>query len=58
MDNSFDQQSSDIQSKLVILGSLKQIFDSILNWLVAPFMLTEEEKKGAGIYRERLGRDE
>lgn len=58
MDKSFDQQSSEAQSKIDPLGSLLQIFYLIMGRLTAWFVLTEEEKIGAGIYIGRMGEDE
>lgn len=58
MDKSFDQQSSEARSKIDPLGSLLQIFYLIKGRLTAWFVLTEEEKIGAGIYIGRMGEDE
>lgn len=58
MDKSFDQQSSDIRPKTDPLGNLLQIYYIIMGRLTAWFVLTEEEKIGAGIYIGRMGEDE
>lgn len=58
MDNSFDQHCSKTQQKKELLGSLLQIYYNIKSWLVASFVLTEEEKIDAGIYIGRLRDDE
>ena len=58
MDKSFDQQSSETRSKTDPLGSLLQMFFLIMGRLTAWFVLTEEEKIGAGIYIGRMGEDE
>ena len=58
MDKSFDQQSSEIRSKTDLLGSLLQIYYLIMGRLTAWFVLTEEEKIGAGIYIGRMSEDE
>lgn len=44
MDKSFDQQSSEAQSKIDPLGSLLQIFYLIMGRLTAWFVLTEDRK--------------
>jgi hypothetical protein len=57
MDNFFDHHSTDIQLKPQLLGSLLQYYYKIKGWLVAWFVVTEEEKIAAGIYLSRLGDD-
>ncbi|MCJ7715331.1 MAG: hypothetical protein MUO54_02260 [Anaerolineales bacterium] len=58
MDNSFDQLSIETQLKPTLLSSLLQIYHNIKGWLVASFVLTEEEKIDAGIYIGRVGEGE
>lgn len=58
MDNSFDQNNSKTRLKTELLGSLLQIYYNIKSWLVASFVLTEEERIDAGIYIGRLRNDE
>ena len=55
MDNFFDQESTDTQLKPNLLCSLLQIYRNIKGWLVALFVLTEEEKIAAGVYIDRMG---
>ena len=49
MDNSFDQQKSEMQKSGGFLVSL-QIFKGILTWLASLIQLTEEEQSEAGIH--------
>ena len=49
MDNSFLRQGSNTQQQSGLLATLRN-FNSILNWLVGLFQLTEEVQKDAGIY--------
>ena len=56
MDNSIHEQESDTRDQKSLLGGLL-ILNSIMNWFVNLFQLTEEEQQDAGIYPGRL-RDE
>ncbi|MCB2160736.1 hypothetical protein KQH40_01475 [bacterium] len=58
MGESSHQEWGDSKEKSSGLIMLSSFFAPIINWLVAPFMLTEEEKQEAGIYIGRLGKDE
>ena len=58
MDNSFEQQGVEAQSKTSFSVNLPKIIDNLLNRMLRPFLLTEEEKQEAGIYIGRLGKDE
>lgn len=58
MDNSFDQQTAEAQSKPFLQANLPKIIENVLNKLLRPFLLTDEEKQEAGIYIGRLGKDE
>lgn len=58
MDNFFDQQSTETKLKPQLLGGLLQFYCNIKEWLVAWFVMTEEEKIAAGIYLGRLGDNE
>jgi hypothetical protein len=58
MDNSIDQQRAEAQSKTIFSVNLPKIIDNLLNRILSPFLLTEEEKQEAGIYIGRLGKDE
>lgn len=58
MDNSIDQQRAEAQSKAIFSVNLPKIIDNLLNRILSPFLLTEEEKQEAGIYIGRLGKDE
>ena len=56
MDNSIHEQESDTRDQKSLLAGLL-ILNSIMNWFVNLFQLTEEEQQDAGIYPGRL-RDE
>lgn len=56
MDNPIDQFRSKTRRKITPLGSLLQNFSKMKKWLVASFVVTEEEKIDAGINIDRLGR--
>lgn len=58
MDNSSDQQIAEVQSKTTISENLPKMIDHVLNWMLNPLLLTEEEKEDAGIYIGRLGEDD
>jgi hypothetical protein len=58
MDNSIDQQRAGAQSKTIFSANLPKIIDNLLNRMLSPFLLTEEEKQEAGIYIGRLGEDD
>ena len=58
MDNSFDQQGAEAQFRTIFSENLPKIIDNILNRMLRPFLLTEEEKKEAGIYIGRMGEGE
>lgn len=54
MDNSFHQQDSDMQPMNGFMSRLK-IIKNKFNWLTGLIVLTEEEKKEAGIFLGRPG---
>lgn len=58
MEESLDQQSADSKAKSSSSVILPTVFDTIINWVINPFLITEEEKQEAGIYIGRLGKDE
>lgn len=58
MEESFHQEKSDFKDKSYGFIILPTFFTTNINWLIAPFVLTEEEKQEAGIYIGRMGKDE
>ena len=58
MEESFHLERDDIREKSSGFIILSTFFTTIINWLTAPFVLTEEEKQEAGIYIGRMGKDE
>ncbi len=58
MDNSFDQYETEAQSKSNFPANLLKILGDGIDWILSPFLLTEEEKAEAGVYIGYMGEDE
>lgn len=55
MDTSVDQEEAKAQSRTFRPAKLLKIIDTLQNWMLGPFLLTEQEKEEAGIYIGRMG---